>query len=699
MVDITAFPIPVTGIDALPATGALNLAHAGWFKRVGIDVQVPLSQILALFQTTGIATTGASSAVNFTVTGVFQLGGTAKLSDALGSALRAGNGFEFGHTSTAGFRGMLGAEVAGTPFIALDAEAGATSGTYKTRGNKGTIIKPDNAGGLKIQTLATASADNQTPTDILAINASGVITTPLTTNAAFTSLGIDDNATGERLEISDTGVLVGSSVSAGGYNIARPINDGYVNLAGGTAGAGANLLLIGGTHASLAFDFGLMHGAQNVMYWDDSANTMSFSSNAGAVNNILGVATLTNNVFLPDSRFGQNSSSSPGVGNATAGVCLTTSISYFSSAGQAMAINHTSAGNMVGFYLAGANQGFISGSGVTITYGAFMGSHIGQQSLADIAADLKLLRGSIVQTTDEMSFWLGFEYLDHDDNQVFNESVPAGLKIGDKFDYTYDRTIPEQVTRVDEFEETETEEIDESFTEYEIVDGSAVAAIRKRKKRVPVYDELPVVDKAGKPVMEIVQALDTEGNPAFDVKPALNKRKKPIYDDGVLRMIETPRMVEQQQIIRVPRRVTVKQERIEHLQTVVQETVKATIIAMPNDTLVKWKLTSEAGCERPYGVIAWKDHDGSEDWLISGLGAYVCRIKKGVAVKGGDLIQSSDVAGCGEPITEKMNLSALEIAKRHVATVTSILPQPIYYGGPLQYSDGSYIVPATIRCG
>lgn len=79
---------------------------------------------------------------------------------------RNGDNLFFGHT-TSSYKSSLGAEVSnGTPFVALDAEAGTTDNTYKTNGLKGSIIKPDNAGGFEFHTLANANADNQTPTII-----------------------------------------------------------------------------------------------------------------------------------------------------------------------------------------------------------------------------------------------------------------------------------------------------------------------------------------------------------------------------------------------------------------------------------------------------------------------------------------------------------------------------------------------------
>lgn len=621
----------MTKIIALPVEGASALTRYFPETDGATTRRMTLNQVLALFQSNGMAFSGTlSTSSAFSATGGGTLTGTFRPVADDGATLG---------DATHGFADYFGAN--------------------------GHVFKFNNAYTLTHSTgLLTASGG-------------------FTVQGAFTSLGIDDNATGERVEIADTITKFG--VSGASYVLSQVAADQSLIIDGGNSGSqGANVILYGGTHASLAYDINYRRGSTNVYYWDDSANTHTFYNNAGTAFNILHSGT---NVFLPDSRFGQNTSSAPGVGNATAGVCLTTTISYFSSSGQAMAINHTSSGNMVGFYLAGANQGFISGAGTTITYGAFMGSHIGQMfgSVADID---RLRRGSIVKTVDAMSEWIGFRYVDHDGNVAFNETdkIPDGLKIGDRFEFSYERSVPQEITHSEDVWTVETEEKDEPYTDYEIVDGNAVAINRKRKKRVPIYDEYKVTDKHGKPVMEDVPLYDDMGNPIMVEAP--KKRK------GTL----IPKTERRQKTVQVVRRVLVKQERKETVQVVVKETVQATVVILENDTLVKWELTTERGCERPYGVIAWQDDKESQDWLISGLGAYVVRIKAGVKVKGGDLIQSSDVEGCGEPITEEMNYTALQLRKRHVATVHANIPQPIYSGGPLYYDDGSYIVPASIHC-
>lgn len=87
---------------------------------------------------------------------------------------RDGNSLEFGHTNAAGYGSMIGAESGtGRPFVAFNAEHGTNANTYLTRGISGMVVRSDGAGALLVGRVATASADNQTPTDILSIGGAG----------------------------------------------------------------------------------------------------------------------------------------------------------------------------------------------------------------------------------------------------------------------------------------------------------------------------------------------------------------------------------------------------------------------------------------------------------------------------------------------------------------------------------------------
>jgi hypothetical protein len=106
----------------------------------------------------------------------------------------------------------------------------------------------------------------------------GTISGPLTINGAFTSLGIDDNATKEVLEIADGTLKVGAS--GANYSITNKINDQNTIFSGGSGEtSGSNIVLFGGAHATLANDIQVRAGASIELRYDDSASTWDFQLN------------------------------------------------------------------------------------------------------------------------------------------------------------------------------------------------------------------------------------------------------------------------------------------------------------------------------------------------------------------------------------------------------------------------------------
>jgi len=101
------------------------------------------------------------------------------------------------------------------------------------------------------------------------------------TCTTFTSTGIDDNATGERLQIADTVTSVGSAVSASTYAIARPITDGGIVLSGGNDGANdARIILYGADHSSSGGDLLFISKSNTTqLQYDDSASSWNFQAN------------------------------------------------------------------------------------------------------------------------------------------------------------------------------------------------------------------------------------------------------------------------------------------------------------------------------------------------------------------------------------------------------------------------------------
>jgi hypothetical protein len=112
---------------------------------------------------------GGSRVMTMASTGII-VGSNTVQTDGTIRTRRNGNNIEWGHTNTAGYHATLGAEVGtGAPFIALGAEAGTNSNTYRTRGRGATILRGDN-GAFSISTLASTNADNQSLVDRFGID-------------------------------------------------------------------------------------------------------------------------------------------------------------------------------------------------------------------------------------------------------------------------------------------------------------------------------------------------------------------------------------------------------------------------------------------------------------------------------------------------------------------------------------------------
>jgi hypothetical protein len=96
----------------------------------------------------------------------------------------------------------------------------------------------------------------------------------------FTSLGIDDNATGERLQIADTILTLG--VATATYNLAHAATDALLTLSGGTANDGGNIRLFGSTRSTLAGDLSLRSDANAFLEWDESAGELEIKTGTGS---------------------------------------------------------------------------------------------------------------------------------------------------------------------------------------------------------------------------------------------------------------------------------------------------------------------------------------------------------------------------------------------------------------------------------
>lgn len=130
------------------------------------------------------------------------------------------------------------------------------------------------AGNIAATTVQAAIDELDTEKAALAgATFTGAVTVP-----TFTSTGIDDNATGERLQLGDGNLVLGAAATA--FTIQKASNDDELFLSGGDASsAGANIRLFGGTHATLADNFRFRTGTTNQLSYNGSS-IWDFSTNA-----------------------------------------------------------------------------------------------------------------------------------------------------------------------------------------------------------------------------------------------------------------------------------------------------------------------------------------------------------------------------------------------------------------------------------
>jgi hypothetical protein len=103
------------------------------------------------------------------------------------------------------------------------------------------------------------------------------------TEAGFHSLGIDDNASEEVFQMSDTEIILGGAgLPAAGWFIYKLSNTGHLFLTGGGASSnqGAQLTLYGGARATLASDLEFKADVGVELYYDHSASSWDFQANA-----------------------------------------------------------------------------------------------------------------------------------------------------------------------------------------------------------------------------------------------------------------------------------------------------------------------------------------------------------------------------------------------------------------------------------
>lgn len=172
---------------------------------------------------------------------------------------------------------------------------GALSGNATTATTAGTVTTAAQPNITSLGTLTILDVDNvqingstvTTTTGGLTIDSTSGTTTvddDLTVTGNITSTGIDDNATGERLEVTDIALELGDSSSGEVFSIhLNTTTDGTLSLSGGPAGStGANINLRGVSHAGNPGDLEMNSSGNRFFFWDESAGAFTVNTGTGA---------------------------------------------------------------------------------------------------------------------------------------------------------------------------------------------------------------------------------------------------------------------------------------------------------------------------------------------------------------------------------------------------------------------------------
>lgn len=98
----------------------------------------------------------------------------------------------------------------------------------------------------------------------------------------FTSTGIDDNATAERLQIANGAITLGAS-NTSSYDLFRVLDTGSLTISGGSSAIlGASMIVRGSNHSSQGGDL-LLRSSNNVfLEWDESEGAFEIRTGVGS---------------------------------------------------------------------------------------------------------------------------------------------------------------------------------------------------------------------------------------------------------------------------------------------------------------------------------------------------------------------------------------------------------------------------------
>jgi hypothetical protein len=152
----------------------------------------------------------------------------------------------------------------------------------------------------------------------------------------------------------------------------------------------------------------------------------SDGSNRGAQFAIIGTTAFLNNCESGGLILGSGNTSTMTISGSN-------DTNFTRSSGVVLSVNRNGDdGSLIALQQGATTEGIISVSGTTITYGGFSGSHWSR--LSDNSKPT-ILRGTVVETIDEMCKWYQAEYEYNKETKKESIALPEGKSVGDTFTY------------------------------------------------------------------------------------------------------------------------------------------------------------------------------------------------------------------------------------------------------------------------
>ena len=351
--------------------------------------------------------------------------------------------------------------------ISTDADASRGPRLALTR-NSGSPADNDIAGTIKINAKNDAGED----IELFEINTTLMDASDGTEDARMLFNGIIGGASTQRLNLNSTETVFNNDsidldfrVESNGNANMLFVNGGNDTVGIGHSGSTATLdvrvagtasLGIGSTNASGASIYldgdsnGDFSGSDYSYITHDSAGRLNIIQDSPSGTNHLRLYTAASERFRIDGdggvsihTLGINPVSQSG--NTDAGGTFFANASYVAFARIGGVVSYFnrqhSDGNIIGIRQDGGDEGFISVSGSTVSYGSFSGAHWSR--LTDNSKPT-ILRGTIIETIDEMCDWyqvkITIPKTEDSNERTIKDSIalPEGKKVGDTISHTYE---------------------------------------------------------------------------------------------------------------------------------------------------------------------------------------------------------------------------------------------------------------------